>query len=119
MEWFVKQALACPQTGTAFAAVSCMRNLNIILWYRGDYFLHKGNTISTTPVGITANDRKRDINIIHAFPFSPSLWASFSNNIQCPGNNDPFIDGCSKRPHCRFKNCPFGAMKENNLQAGL
>jgi len=113
MEWFVKQALACPKTGTAFAVVSGVRNLDLILWYRGDYFLHKGNTLSTTAFGIVANDRKRDINVIHAFPFSPSLWASFSNNIQCPGNTEPFIHGCTKKPDCRFKHCPYGAMPEH------
>ncbi|WP_318374256.1 anti-adapter protein iraM [Enterobacter sp.] len=113
MEWFVKQALACPKTGTAFAVVSGVRNLDLILWYRGDYFLHKGNTLSTTAFGIVANDRKRDIYVIHAFPFSPSLWASFSNNIQCPGNTEPFIHGCTKKTDCRFKHCPYGAMPEH------
>jgi len=113
MEWFVKQALACPKTGTAFAVVSCMRNLNLILWYRGDYFLHKGNILATSPFGVIANGRNRDITVIHAFPFSSSLWASFSNNIQCPGNTDCFINSCAKRPKCLFKNCPYGVTQEH------
>lgn len=108
MDWFIKQALACPNTGTTFAKASCMRNLKLILWYRGDYFLRQGNTLSTSPFGLIVNGKRRDLIIAHAFPFSPSLWNSLINNMDCPGNTDQFIAECPKRPKCMFKHCPYG-----------
>lgn len=112
MDWFIKHALVCPGTGTAFAIASCMRNLKLILWYRGDYFLREGNTLSTSPFGLIVNGKKRDLVIVHAFPFSSSLWDSFSNGIDCPGNTHPFIAECPKRPECLFKYCPYGVKAE-------
>ncbi|NIY47455.1 anti-adapter protein IraM [Cedecea colo] len=112
MDWFIKQTFVCPNTGTAFALATCMRNLKLILWYRGDYFLREGNILSTSPYGLIVNGKERELVIMHAFPFSSTLWTSFRNNIHCPGNNHPFIRECAERWKCLFENCPYGISKE-------
>ena len=108
MDWFIKRVIACPKTGTGFALASSMNNLSLILWYRGDYFLHTENTLSTSPFGLIVNGKRRNIEIIHAFPYSPSLWYSFRSKNDCPGNDEPFIRECQERQSCLFKTCPYG-----------
>ncbi|WP_318386124.1 anti-adapter protein iraM [Enterobacter sp.] len=110
MEWFIKQAVVCSKTGTAFAIASNLRNLNLILWYRGDYFLQKGNTLSVTSFGLIVNGKTRNLQLLHVFSFSHSLWVSLTQNLDCPGNTYPMIRHCPKRPGCLFKHCPYGAM---------
>jgi hypothetical protein len=112
MEWKINHTLACPKTGTSFAQISTS-NLRLILWYRGDYFLREGNIVATNPFGVIVNDRITEIEFIHAFPFTMQLWESFKTNTDCPGNQDPLITKCCRRPHCLLQNCPYGVTAKN------
>ncbi|WAH52837.1 anti-adapter protein iraM [Pseudescherichia vulneris] len=115
MEWKIIDSLASPGTGTFFAAVSSPRNLKLILWYRSDFFLRSGHSISTSNIGFAINGRLRKIKILHAFPFSTELWTNFINTTNCPGNSPNFKGPCLNSASCRFKECPYGIKKHVNL----
>lgn len=109
MEWSVENNLVCPTTGTAFALTSGAENLKFILWYKGDYFLRTGSVISPEDSGVLANGKKRNIKILHVFPYSNALWASLHNRIDCPGNGVVTINHCARQQRCVFTLCPYGA----------
>ncbi len=58
MDWFIKRIIACSKTGNGFSIASSMNNLSLILWYRGDYFWHTENTLSTSSLGLIVNKKK-------------------------------------------------------------
>jgi len=111
MEWKIIDSLASPGTGTFFAAVCSPRNLKLIMWYRSDFFLRSGHCISTSNIGFVINDRLKEINIIHAFPFSTELWANFIKTTRCPGNSPNFKGSCLNSSSCQFKECPYKIKK--------
>ncbi|WP_318356769.1 anti-adapter protein iraM [Enterobacter sp.] len=113
MDWIIKETVVCPKTGTAFAIASTSTELQFILWYRGDYFLHSGNIISTTSFGLVANGKLRNLHLLHVFSFSHALWCSLTRNLDCPGNTHPSIRHCPQRSGCRFKQCPYGVLLQH------
>lgn len=108
MEWVVEKQLVCPSTGTCFALVSSAKNLKLILWYKGSYFIRAGNTIRTGYFGININGRARNIEILHAFPYNIILWNTFKSTMCCPGNEALISCECTRAESCLFKICPYG-----------
>ncbi|QFH71681.1 anti-adapter protein iraM [Enterobacter sp. E76] len=108
MEWVVEKQLVCPSTGTFFALVSSARNLKLILWYKGSYFIRTGNSLNTGYFGVNIKGRARNIEIIHAFPFNPVLWNTFKSTMSCPGNDALLSCECNLAESCLFKICPYG-----------
>jgi len=108
MEWKIIDSLACPETGTLFAAATSPRNLKLILWYQSDLFLRSGHRLSTTISGMVINGRFNKMNIIHAFPFSSQLWTSLIHRTACPANLSDFNGLCLNMATCQFIRCPYG-----------
>lgn len=113
MEWDIDAMLASPCTGTAFARATSGKGLRLIIWYKGSWFLRPDNKLITSQVGLFVNDKPRDINIIHCFPYSDALWESLKSNAQCPGNSEPRLDNCQQVQNCLFKLCPYGIPIDN------
>ncbi|WP_313069174.1 anti-adapter protein iraM [Atlantibacter hermannii] len=108
MEWIVEKQLVCPQTKTYFALAVGARNLKLIFWYKGSYFIRADNHIKTTEQDIWVNDKVRDIEIIHIFPFNPPLWNTFKSSLECPGNDADIPLRCARDKPCLFELCPYG-----------
>ncbi|OUC37066.1 hypothetical protein BJP35_2331 [Enterobacter sp. J49] len=111
VQWEVSYTIFCPETGTAFAVVRSVKNLKLILWYQGEYWLSKSCEIETSASGFIVNGKLRDITVLHVFPFTTVLWEDLILKSRCPGNTDPFIRDCSQHLICRFSLCPFGAIR--------
>lgn len=112
MEWKIIDSLACPTTGTFFAAVSSPRNMKLILWYQSDFILRCGQSFSTSAIGIAINGRFRKMKILHVFPFDAELWAGLIKRTSCPGNITDFTPPCSNIITCLFKECPYACTAE-------
>lgn len=112
MDWEIEQTLVCPKTGTGFAVASAVKNMKLIVWYKGNYFLRTGNILSHSPFGVIVNGRRTSIAIIHTFHYSGALWQTFKNRITCPGNDEPGIINCQHRKTCIFTLCPYGAKSD-------
>lgn len=108
MEWVVENQLVCPQTGTFFALASGAKNLKLILWYKGNYFIRSGNVIRTGYFGLHINGRARSLEILHAFPFSQPVWNTFKSAMNCPGNDGNMANRCLNAEPCLFQLCPYG-----------
>lgn len=111
MRWEVSYTVFSPHTGTAFAVVSSVQNLRMILWYQGAYYLHKDSIIETASSGLIVNEKIRDIRVLQVFPFNVGLWADLVLKHRCPGSTEPFIRRCSMSVNCRLAPCPFGATR--------
>lgn len=109
MEWNIENSLVCPVTGTGFSVASSARNLKLIIWYNGDYFLNIGSVINISQRETLLNGEPGDLQIIHAFPYTESLWSMLARYIQCPGNQNPMLAICNRRNICKFALCPYGA----------
>lgn len=48
MQWNIENSLVCPVTGTGFSVAASAKNLKLIIWYSGDYFLSIGSVINIT-----------------------------------------------------------------------
>ncbi|WES70223.1 anti-adapter protein IraM [Superficieibacter sp. HKU1] len=112
MDWEIEHTLVCPVTGTGFAIASAVKNMKLILWYKGNYFLRKGNILTHSPFGVIVNGRRTSIAIIHTFHYSGALWNTFKNRISCPGNDDPTLTVCHRYKECVFTLCPYGAKSD-------
>lgn len=55
MEWNIENSLVCPLTGTGFSVAASARNLKLIIWYNGDYFLNIGSVINITQDDVFIN----------------------------------------------------------------
>lgn len=111
VRWEVNYTVFCPETGTAFAVIRSVKNLRLILWYKGEYWLNKNSEIETAASGLIVNGKVRDITILNVFPFNKDLWIDLILKSRCPGNSDPYIRRCSHPVICRFSLCPFGAVR--------
>ncbi len=109
MDWEIEDTLVCPATGTGFAVATAVKNMKLILWYKGNYFLRTGNALNNGPSGISVNGRKTPITIIHTFHHSTALWQIFKNRISCPGNDNQTMINCPQSNECAFTLCPYGA----------
>ena len=96
MQWNIKNSLVCPVTGTGFSVAASAKNLKLIIWYSGDYFLSIGSVINITQNEVFINGIPGDLQVIHAFPYTENLWSTFSKNIKCPGNQNPMLLSCNK-----------------------
>ncbi len=113
MKWKIIDSLACPKTGTFFAAASSPRNMKLILWYQSDFFLRAGHSLSTSLSGMVINGRFCKMHIIHAFPFSCQLWTDLIQRTTCPANLPDFNDSCLISTSCKFRRCPYGIRTES------
>lgn len=111
MNWKIIDSLACPETGTAFAAVMSAKSLKLILWYRGDYFLRTGNTLTTAFSGVFIDGRRRNVEIMHASPYNTRLWSRLIKQTSCPGNTRTCHGFCPQEKKCLFTLCPYGLRK--------
>lgn len=109
MDWNIQQFMVCPESGTMYSQVLSARNLRLILWCKGDYFLRQGSVLCCSPFGIVVNGKIRQIEVLHAFPYSPSLWDSLQGRSLCPGNGNPVINQCSRLAACVLQRCPYDA----------
>lgn len=91
VRWEVSFTVVCPESGTAFAAVRSVKNLRLILWYEGEYWLSKNSEIEMAASGLIINGKIRSISILNVFPFNADLWSVLILKYNCPGNTDPFI----------------------------
>lgn len=110
MYWVVENRMVCPRTGTIFIHVLTVKNLRLIIWYKGDYFISIGSVLVTSPFGIAIDGKIKKLHILRTFPYKPSLWSSFLQNSDCPGNEGALITRCARRQHCMFALCPYGAL---------
>ena len=113
MEWNIENSLVCPLTGTGFSVAASARNLKLIIWYNGDYFLNIGSVINITKDDVFINGEPGDLQVIHAFPYSEKLWSTLTKFIQCPGNQNPTLLICNRRSICKFVLCPYGARQKS------
>lgn len=112
MQWNIENSLVCPVTGTGFSVAASAKNLKLIIWYSGDYFLSIGSVINITQNEVFINGVPGDLQVIHAFPYTENLWSTFSKNIECPGNQNPMLLICNRRSLCKFALCPYGARQK-------
>lgn len=110
MKWLIEKNLVCPSTGVCFALLSGLKNLRMVLFYQGDYFLREGSMLRTSEFGLVINGMIRKIKIIHFLPFNHSLWHTLEDKLGCPGNKAPLLNECDKKTKCVFKLCPYGAL---------
>lgn len=110
MYWVVEERMVCPRTGTTFIHVLTVKNLRLIIWYKGDYFISPGSVLVTGPFGIAVDGRLRKLHILRAFPYTPPFWSSFLANSTCPGNDGTLLIRCEHRQDCVFALCPYGAI---------
>lgn len=110
MYWVVENRMVCPRTGTIFIHVLTVKNLRLIIWYKGDYFISIGSVLVTSPFGIAVDGKLRTLHILRTFPYTPSFWSSFLENSGCPGNEEGLITRCANRQKCVFALCPYGAI---------
>ncbi|KAF1367544.1 hypothetical protein [Yokenella regensburgei] len=108
MNWEIKNMLVCPDSGTAYAVAASPGDLDIIVWYKGSYFLRPGNMLTTSDLGLFVNGRQRDIELISCFPYTNSLWLYFQVRTECPGNNNQLLTNCPCEARCLFPYCPYG-----------
>lgn len=108
MHWEIKKMLVCPGSGTAYAVATTPGDMDIIVWYKGSYFLRPGNTLTTSDLGLFVNGRPRDIKLISCFPYTRSLWLYYKVRTACPGNNNELLSHCNDTDHCQFEYCPYG-----------
>lgn len=111
MNWNIQKFIACPDTGTMYSLAVSAKNLQMILWCKGDYFLRQGSVMDSTPFGMVVNGKVRKIQVLHAFPYSLSLWDYFKERTLCPGNEMPEIRRCPRQTVCAFELCPYGAQE--------
>jgi hypothetical protein len=111
VRWEVSYTIFCPETGTAFAVVRSVKNLRLILSYKGECWLRNGSEIETAVSGLIVNGKLCNITVLHVFPFTAYLWSDLILKSSCPGNMDPFIRHCSQPVICRFAPCPYGAIR--------
>ena len=79
MQWNIENSLVCPVTGTGFSVAASAKNLKLIIWYSGDYFLSIGSVINITQNEVFINGVPGDLQVIHAFPYTENLWSTFSD----------------------------------------
>ncbi|EPN9363791.1 anti-adapter protein iraM [Cronobacter muytjensii] len=108
MDWKIVDTLASPDTGTTFTLVETPYGLRYILWFKGDYFLRRGQILSTCNEGLRVDGRLRAISIIHAAPYSGRLWQNLAEKTNCPGNAGETTGACPGGKRCLFKLCPYG-----------
>lgn len=111
MYWVVENRMVCPRTGTFFIHVLTVKNLRLIIWYKGEYFISIGSVLITGPFGIAVDGRLRSLQILRTFPFKPTFWSTFLENSCCPGNDGMLVTRCERHRDCVFALCPYGAMK--------
>ena len=76
MQWNIENSLVCPVTGTGFSVAASAKNLKLIIWYSGDYFLSIGSVINITQNEVFINGVPGDLQVIHAFPYTENLWST-------------------------------------------
>ncbi|EPH6762619.1 anti-adapter protein IraM [Cronobacter dublinensis] len=108
MDWKIVDTLASPDTGTTFTLVQTSYGLRYILWFKGDYFLRRGQVLATSPEGLLVDGRLREIAVIHAAPHSARLWQNLAEKTDCPGNAGATTTACPAGKRCLFKLCPYG-----------
>ncbi|MGY5956977.1 anti-adapter protein iraM [Kosakonia sp. BK9b] len=107
MRWNITDMLVSPSTGTAFAVARSAAEQEIILWYKGDYFLRPDDTLHITREGHVIDEKERKLTLIHALPYFPTLWRTIKKSTACPGNDNVSLRNCEK-PECVFELCPYG-----------
>jgi len=110
MKWVIERNLVCPSTGVCFALLSGLKNLRLVLFYQGEYFLRAGSILKTSEFGYVVNGMLRNIKVIHFLPFNPSLWQTLEDKLECPGNKVALLNECDKKTKCVLKMCPYGAL---------
>lgn len=70
MNWNIQKFIVCPDTGTMYSLAVSAKNLQMILWCKGDYFLRQGSVMDSTPFGMVVNGKVRKIQVLHAFPIA-------------------------------------------------
>lgn len=117
MNWKIIDSLASPDTGSFFSVAQTARNLKLILWCKGDYFLRQGSTLTTAAHNLLVDGRLQNIMIIHASPYNPQIWQNLVRKTHCPGNTKDVLTRCPEETTCLFKLCPYG-LKKYTPQAG-
>ncbi|MCK1967978.1 anti-adapter protein iraM [Franconibacter sp. IITDAS19] len=117
MNWKIIDSLASPDTGSFFSIAQSSRNLKLILWCKGDYFLRQGNILTTAALGLLVDGRPRNISVIHASPYNPDIWQNLVHKTNCPGNTKAALTFCQKENGCLFALCPYG-LKAYNPHSG-
>lgn len=113
MDWKIIDSLASPDTGSFFSIAQTSKNLKLILWCKGDYFLRQGNILTTAALGLLVDGRPRTISVIHASPYNPHIWQNLVNKTNCPGNTKAVLTACQKGSGCLFALCPYGLKAYN------
>ena len=111
MEWIIEKSLVCPVTGTGFSLAAAAKNLKLIIWYTGEYFLRTGTVIHISKKVVTVNGKPVFVNILHIFPYAREIWQTLAQRILCPGNNNPLLQICNQMKTCKFTLCPYGAVQ--------
>ncbi|STV58467.1 anti-adapter protein IraM [Klebsiella michiganensis] len=117
MQWNIENSLVCPVTGTGFSVAASAKNLKLIIWYSGDYFLSIGSVINITQNEVFINGVPGDLQVIHAFPYTENLWSTFSKNIECPGNQNPMLLICNREASASSPCAPTAPGKRGRNKA--
>ncbi|HFZ8995632.1 TPA: anti-adapter protein iraM [Citrobacter freundii] len=107
MDWKIIDSLADPNTGSYFSVVQGSKNLKLILWCRGDYFLRQNSKLSTGEQGLYVNDQLRNISVLHVLPYNVRLWQTLIKKTDCPGNTNKSLVCCPVNKKCLLKPCPY------------
>ncbi|MDH1345407.1 hypothetical protein NFK05_12760 [Klebsiella michiganensis] len=84
MQWNIENSLVCPVTGTGFSVAASAKNLKLIIWYSGDYFLSIGSVINITQNEVFINGVPGDLQVIHAFPYTENYGQHFQRILNAP-----------------------------------
>lgn len=108
MDWKIVDSLASPDTGTIFTVAQTAKAFKYVLWFRGDYFLRQGQTITTRDSGLYVDGKPQELNVIHASPFNARMWQNLLAMTDCPGNKGEIHSECPRGKRCLFALCPWG-----------
>ena len=83
MQWNIENSLVCPVTGTGFSVAASAKNLKLIIWYSGDYFLSIGSVINITQNEVFINGLPGDLQVIHS-PIRKIYGQHFQRILNAP-----------------------------------
>jgi hypothetical protein len=84
MQWNIENSLVCPVTGTGFSVAASAKNLKLIIWYNGDYFLSIGSVINITQNEVFINGSPAIYRLFMLSPIRKICGQHFQRILNAP-----------------------------------